>query len=239
MIRFTRLTIGRFKKEMQKNPIFIKFIIVLSFLITHNSLLATKSCYASKTEVRAVGTVPSFGTYSIRGSLNFNITKPGRFEIGKVTVFGTYNGPYPWIMRIYTDNTNFMPTASSLGAKGKSGLISEDGQFTIPLEVNCPNFGKDVWVNVPDINDENYRPYKPPKQVGMADYTDCIIMGIDPRNADWVSGRDRTLFTDDDNPLGDITLTTPFEIRFAAYFDEKTIKGNYSSNLYVEVIPAP
>jgi hypothetical protein len=64
-------------------------------------------------------------------------------------------------------------------------------------------------------------------------------MGIDPRNADWVSGGDRTLFTEDDNPLGDITLGTPFDIKFAAYFDEKSVKGNYTSNLYIELIPAP
>ena len=201
--------------------------------------LMSLPCLASKTEVKTVGTVPSFGTYSFKGSLNFNIPKQGKFEIGKVTVYGTYNGPYPWIMRVYTDNTNFMPVAGSLEMQNKAGLISEDGQFVIPLEVNCPNFGKDVWVRVPDINEEKYKPYRPPKEVGMADYTDRIIMAIDPRNADWVSGGDRTLFTDDDNPLGDTTLATPFDIKFAAWFDEKSIKGKYTANLYIELVPAP
>ncbi|MCM8782626.1 MAG: hypothetical protein NC828_06230 [Candidatus Omnitrophica bacterium] len=217
-----------------KNLMRVFFFAALTSLLHHPNI-----SYATKTEVKTIGTVPSFGTYSFRGSLNFKITKPGKFEIGKVTVFGTYNGPYPWIMRIYTDNTNFTPIAGSFESKGRAGLISDDGQFTIPLEINCPNFGKDVWVIVPDINDENYIPYKPPKEVGSANYTDCIIMGIDPRNADWVSGLDRVLFTEDDNPLGDITLATPFDIRFAAYFNEKSIKGNYTSNLYIELISAP
>lgn len=194
---------------------------------------------ATKAEIKTFGTVPSFGTYSFRGFLNFKIPKPGKFEIGKITIFGTYNGPYPWIMRVYTDNTNFMPLAASIETKSRAGLISENGQFTIPLEVNCPNFGKDVWVSVPDINDENYKPYSPPRQAGFGDYTDCIVMGIDPRNADWVSGGDRALYTADDNPLGDTTLATPFDVKFSAYFDEKSIKGNYTSNLYIELIPAP
>jgi hypothetical protein len=216
-----------------------RVVICLLLLFTIYTILPLAVCLASKTEIKTLGTVPSFGTYSFRGSLNFNIQKPGKFEIGKVTVFGTYNGPYPWIIRIYTDNTNFMPLAGSLETKNRAGLISEDGQYTVPLEITCPNFGKDVWVAVPDINDDPYNPYQPPRQVGEAFYTDCIIMGIDPRNADWVSGADRMLFTQDDNPLGDTTLTTPFDIRFAAYFDEKTIRGNYTSNLYIELVSAP
>ena len=194
---------------------------------------------AARTEIKTAGTVPSFGTYSFKGSLAFKIPKPGKYELGTVTVLGTYNGPYPWIMRIYTDNTNFMPVAGTIKPASRAGLISEDGQSTIPLEVNCPNFGKDIWAAVPDINDESYKPYSPPKEVGTADYTECIIMGIDPRNADWVSGNDRVLFTEDDNPLGDITLSTPFTMRFSAYVDEKSIKGNYSVNLYIELIAAP
>ncbi len=214
--------------------IFPKLVLCLFLFAIHSTI-----SYASKTEIKTTGTVPSFGTYSFKGALNFRIAKPGKFQIGRVTAFGTYNGPYPWIMRIYTDNVNFTPVAGSLGSQSRAGLISEDGQFTIPLEISCPNFGKDVWVYVPDINDETYRSYQPPKEPGLSAHTDCVILGIDPRNADWVSGRDRTLFTADDNPLGDITLTTPFDIQFAAYFDENSIKGSYTSNLYIELIPAP
>ena len=223
---------------LEKNGFFTYGTAVIVVII---SLLLTSPpyCAASKTEVKTIGTVSSFGIYSFKGDLKFNVKGPGKFEIGKITVHGTYNGPYPWIMRVYTDNTNFMPVAGILKTAGRSGLISEDGQFTIPLEVNCPNFGKDVWVSVPDINDESYKPYKPPKEVGKSEYTDRIIVGIDPRNADWVSGRDRILFTDDDNPLGDITISTPFEIKFGAYFDEKNTSGIYTSNLYIELIPAP
>ncbi|MDD5449160.1 MAG: hypothetical protein PHO42_00990 [Candidatus Omnitrophica bacterium] len=224
---------------MRKNFFITKLIVVFFLLNTQYSTLNTIPCYASKSEIKTLGIVPSFGTYSFRGSLNFTVKKPGRFEIGKITVFGTYNGAYPWIMRIYTDNTNLTPLAGSLSAINKAGLISEDGQYTVPLEAACPNFGKDVWVYVPDINNDTYKAYAPPREVGTADYTECIIMGLDPRNADWVSGPDRTLFTADDNPLGDTTLATPFDIRFAAYFDEKTIKGKYTSNLYIELVPAP
>jgi hypothetical protein len=223
---------------VNQKPFFLKLVFIASLSSVLCPLSSVVS-HASKTEIKTLGTVPSFGTYSFKGSLNFTIPKQGKFEIGKITVLGTYNGPYPWIMRIYTDNTNFMPLAGSLANRSKAGLISEDGQFTIPLEISCPNFGKNVWAPVPDINDEGYTPYCPSKEPGIGTHTDRIIMGIDPRNADWVCGSDRTLFTEDDNPLGDITLGTPFDIKFAAYFDEKSVKGNYTSNLYIELIPAP
>lgn len=224
---------------MKPKYLLLKFIFSILFLYPIPHTLYPNICFASKTEVKTIGTVPSFGTYSIKGSLNFRVPKPGKFEIGKITVLGTYNGPYPWIMRIYTDNTNYMPVAGTLGSRSRAGLISADGQFTIPIEVNYPNLGPGVWASIPDINDADYKPYKPAKEVGIADYTDRIIMGIDPRNGDWVSGTDRAIFTDDDNPLGDITMATPFEIKFSAYFDEKTTKGNYTSNIYIELVPAP
>ncbi|MEI8175341.1 MAG: hypothetical protein WCG78_00550 [Candidatus Omnitrophota bacterium] len=200
--------------------------------------VAIPPSYASKTEIKVTGTVPSFGTYSVKGAVNFKIAKPGRFEIGKVTVYGTYNGPYPWIMRVYTDNTNYMPVAGSLATVSRAGLISDDGQFTVPLQINCPNLGAD-WAYIPDINDTGFKPYQASKEPGVATHTECLIMGIDPRNADWVSGPDRKLFTGDDNPLGDTTMTTPFDIRFAADFDDKTVRGSYTSNIYVELVPAP
>jgi len=224
---------------MRHKIILIK-IFPAVFLLCAAFAVGPQFLYAStKTQIKTVATVPSFGTYSFKGSLNFTAQKPGKAEIGKVTALGVYNGPYPWILRVYTDNANFMPVAGTFVQKSRAGLISDDGQFTIPLEINCPNFGKDIWVNVPDIGDEGYAPYKPPKEVGIANYTDCIIMAIDPRNADWVAGTDRILFTSDDNPLGDTTLSTPFEIKFAADFDERTVKGKYTSNLYIELVPAP
>lgn len=212
---------------------------LITIAIIFQIILPIRPAYSIKTKIHTVATVPSFGTYSFKGSIEFQAPGPGKYEIGRITVYGTYNKPYPWIMRIYTDNTNFKGVGGRVGFQSRAGLISEDGKYVIPIEVNCPNFGEDVWVKVPDINDERYIPYRPPKEVGMATHTDCIIMGIDPRNADWVSGRDRILFTEDDNPLGDITLSTPFQIRFSAYFDEKSIQGRYTSNLYIEIVPAP
>jgi hypothetical protein len=66
-----------------------------------------------------------------------------------------------------------------------------------------------------------------------------VIIGIDPRNRIWVSGPDGSLFTNDDNPLGDMTLSTPFEIFFAADIDEHTVQGEYTGRIYIEIIPAP
>ncbi len=214
--------------------------VLMAAIITFPLVIFTShSCFATKTEIKVVGNVASFGAYSVKGSICFKIPKAGKYEIGKVTVLGTYNGPYPWIMRIYTDNTNYQPVAGTIKPANKSGLISDDGQFVIPLQINCPNMDKDEWSYVPDIGEEDYKTYVAPQEVGKAVHTECIIMGIDPRNADWVAGKDRALFTEDDNALGDITIATPFDIRFAADFDCKAIEGDYNTNVYIELLPAP
>ena len=195
-------------------------------------------CFAKRNIIPVTGKVNSFGTYSYIGKLEFDITNPGEQEIGTLTVEGTYNGEYPWIMRIYTDNTNYTGIA---GARKQSpaGLVSTDGRFVVPLLVNAPNIGISQYKAVPDINQTDYKPYKSNTQETIADYTDCIIMGIDPRNEIWVAGEDGNLFNKDDNLLGDMTTATPFDIKFKGDFNERTVASNYTANLYIEIVSCP
>jgi hypothetical protein len=169
----------------------------------------------------------------------FQITQPGDLEIGRIRVDGVYNGDYPWILRVYTDNVGFVGVGGALATGSRGGLVSSDGRYAVPLFVNCPNFGEGTWVHVPDRNDLGYRSYQPSERVGAGAYTECIIMGIDPRHADWVAGPDRFLWTEDDNPLGDTTILTPFEIRVAARCGPEAVAGAYTGRLIIEIVAAP
>ena len=203
-------------------------------------LLSSPAFASVKQEVYVTGTVGSFGGYSFTQVVKFNAAKPGAAEAEPVLVNGTYNGEYPWIMRIYTDNLHFTGIAGAVRRLHPDGLVSEDGQFSIPLEVTCPNFGPGAWRRVPDINDPTYTPYQPladPK--GAASYTDVVLMGIDPRNAAWVAGPDGSLFTEDDNLLGDDSIPTPFPITLRANVPSTGVQGHYNTYLYIEIVPAP
>jgi len=214
----------------------ISFCLIL--MLTVNLLLAPP-IYASRTEIAARATVLSFGTYSFEGILAGDIRKPGICELGVVTVKGTYNGPYPWVMRIYTDNVNYIGTGGGFGMESPAGLVSKDGKYTLPLKANCLNWGEEEWLRIPDLNDIGYKPYSPPAEVETGTSADRIIIGIDPRNADWVSGPDRVLFNADDNVLGDITLETPFDIKFRTNVGPNTPVGDYEGRIYIEILPAP
>ena len=120
-----------------------------------------------------------------------------------------------------------------------AGLVSKDGKYTLTLQANCINWGEDEWLRIPDLNDPGYKEYSPATEVGAGTYGDRIIIGIDPRNADWVSGPDRILFNADDNPLGDITLETPFEIKLRTKVGPNTPIGDYEGRIYIEIVPAP
>lgn len=236
--RFVKKVIDEWLKEMSIKHYNKLIIWILGINLLFASVLAS-SARASRTEVFARATVLSFGTYSFEGTLAGEVRKPGLAELGAVTVKGTYNGPYPWIMRIYTDNINYAGMAGVFGIGNPAGLVSKDAKFTLPLEANCPNWGEDEWLRIPDLNDPNYIEYSPPSEVAAGIYSDRIITGIDPRNADWVSGPDRILFTPDDNFLGDITLETPFEIKFRTKVEPNTPIGDYVGRIYIEIVPAP
>ena len=73
----------------------------------------------------------------------------------------------------------------------------------------------------------------------MRAYTDCVLMGIDPRNGSWVTGPDGLLYTADDNFLGDLTVATPFELLLQANIPAAAVQGEYDAVLYIEISPAP
>lgn len=216
----------------------MKKINIILGILAFSLLLLVGSASATRQEIYTTGAVTSFGTYSFTENINFLVTSPGEQEIGSIIVDGTYNGEYPWIIRVYTDNKQTGGVSEGFIQQTGAGLVSSDGKFFIPIAINCPNFGNE-WLFVPDINDPGYQNYIPPSKVDERPYNECIIMGIDPRNANWVAGPDRILFSEDDNPLGDTTLETPFEIRIRANFDRKAVAGDYTANLYIEIIPAP
>jgi len=222
---------------MKTSYIVRNIVLFTLFLILIISLLSYAE--ASRTEITARATVLSFGTYSFEGILAGDIREPGETDLGIVTVKGAYNGPYPWVMRIYTDNLNYNGVGGGFGQESPAGLVSSDGRYALPLEANCPNWGEDEWLRIPDINESGYREYTPSRNVDAGLHTERIIMAIDPRNADWVSGGDRVLFTPDDNIIGDITLETPFDIKFRARVGPSTPTDDYEGRVYIEIVPAP
>lgn len=195
---------------------------------------------AARQHVYLTGTVQSAGTYSFSPHLAFTIRDPGLQELGIITVEGLYNGEYPWIMRVYTENSRYTGVAGALRRTSPAGLISTDGQYIIPLEIHSPAFGADRWRRVPDLLEDPAVPYRPSDNPNDPEaYTDCLIMGIDPRHAPWVAGPDHQLFTPDDNLLGDMTLPTPFAISVRAQVTPAAVRGQYEALLYVELVPAP
>jgi len=190
-------------------------------------------------EVYVTGTILPFGGYRFSGGLRFDAGEPGPTDLGTILVDGMYNGEYPWRMRCYTDNLHFAGVAGSIHTASPAGLVSTDGRFVVPLLIHSPVFGEDSWRAVPDINDAKTVPYKPALTPGGSETTECIVLGIDPRNANWVAGPDNLLFTRDDIPLGDFIWETPFELSLRADFDAGSVQGTYDTYLYFETVPAP
>lgn len=190
-------------------------------------------------EVYITGHVQPFGGYHMTEAVAFEIRQPGKQEIGRIIVDGLYNGEYPWVLRCYTDNLNFSGVGGAVRSPSPAGLVSTDGQFVIPLDLTCPNFGAEEWRRVPDLGEPGYLPYAPEPELGETKYTDCILMGIDPRNGAWVAGGDGLLYSADDNLLGDITLQTPFEIVLQADVPASAVRGRYDTTLYLEIVAAP
>jgi len=216
----------------------LKYVIALTLTI-FLMCAAPHHCLAKRATIYTSAKVESFGGYIFTGEMESVIQGPGECKIGKIIVDGMYNGEYPWIMRVYTDNSNYAGIAGTLNRLGPAGLVSTDGKFVIPIKLRCPNFAQNEWRNVPDINQAGYRNYLPSSPKRRNVHSDLVIMGIDPRNAEWVAGPNNILFDADDNILGDITIETPFDIEFKAMFDSKSVKSNYTANIYVEIVPSP
>ena len=192
-----------------------------------------------RSDIFTTGTVHSFGNYEVKGKLAFDIARSGSIEIGRLQVSGLYNGPYPWVMKVYTENTNFQGISGRVTLPSRAGLVSLDGRFAVPLQIHTPNLAVGQFVPIPDRSDPSYVMYVPPPEPGQRVYTERIVIGIDPRNADWVAGPDGLLFTSDDNPLGDITIPTPFTLTFRAIFDAASAEAQYKARLIIEVVGAP
>lgn len=196
--------------------------------------------FAARQHIYVTGAVQPFGSYTVTPSLTFEIREPGVQELGIITVEGLYNGEYPWILRMYTENLRYAGVGGALRRPSPAGLVSTDGQAVIPLEAHSPPFGADVWRRIPDLLEEPYHPYRASEDPNAPDdYSDCIVLGIDPRHAPWVSGADHELFTSDDNVLGDMTMPTPFAITVRARVEAAAVRGAYETVLYLELVPAP
>ncbi len=212
------------------------------FVVFIYSLLSTnyEPLFATvQQEVYITGHVQPFGGYQATEAVAFEIKEPGKQEIGRIVVDGLYNGAYPWVMRAYTDNLNFSGVGGAVRSPGPAGLVSRDEQFLIPVFLNCPNFGPEEWRRIPDLGEPDFIPYTPNPEPGEAAYTDCIVMGIDPRNGSWVAGADGLLYTADDNFIGDVTVETPFEIVLQADVPASAVRGQYNTTLYLEIVAAP
>ena len=214
-------------------------VLAISICLVTYSLPLRTALASSRQEVYITGHVQSFGGYTYTEAVTFEIKQPGDQEIGRIVVDGLYNGEYPWIMRAYTDNLHFSGVSGALHLPSPAGLISGDGTYAIPLYIHCPTYGPNVWRRIPDLSEPGYLPYLPIPEPGEATYTDCVLMGIDPRNGAWVAGRDGLLYTYDDNFMGDITVGTPFELTLQAKVPASAVQGEYDAVLYIEIVAAP
>lgn len=133
-----------------------------------------------------------------------------------------------------------------------SGLISSDGKYAIPLRVWCLNFGPD-WEEVgwndtllgpPPVNDD-YVWKGPLLDDGKRDndrrawlwIPDISDMTSDKRTWRSLIGRDpyNANFVGDNNPTGDFTLDSPFDIYLATEASPTTVMGKYSGKLVIEI----
>ena len=217
-----------------------RWIRIRYALATAVLFLSPVSAFPSvQQEVYITGHVQSFGGYVFTEAVSFDVSKPGEQEIGRIVVDGVYNGEYPWVMRAYTDNLHYAGITGSIRSSSPAGLVSKDGLYVIPLSIHSPALGGDVQRRVPDLSEPGYLPYEPKPEPGEIGTTDCVLMGIDPRNGSWVSGPDGLLYTQDDNLLGDITVATPFELTLHANVSQTAARGAYDAVLYIEISPAP
>jgi hypothetical protein len=228
------------RKSASVSDTAFRYLIPVLLFLSLFSFRLVAAFGAVKQEVYVTATVRSFGGYTFSRSVQFTMDKPGSQEVGTIIVEGLYNGEYPWIMRLYTDNLQFSGVGGTLRPQNPAGLVSVDGRFLLPLSVHAPTFGEGIFRRIPDLNEPRYKPYQPsaePKE--PVSFTDCVILGIDPRNATWVAGEDGILFTEDDNLLGDFTVPTPFELTLRAEATSTSVQGTYDAFLYVEIVPAP
>jgi len=151
--------------------------------------------------------------------------------------------------KVYT-TSKIRVAASSEG--GVSGLVSSDGKHTLPLKVWCLNFGPD-WDEIgwnptllgpPPVNDD-YVWIGPQLDNGKRDTDRSVWMWIpdysgmsaDKRTWRRLIGQDPydNEFVTDNNPTGDFTLDSPFDIYLATETSSSTVIGKYTGKLIVEI----
>jgi len=151
--------------------------------------------------------------------------------------------------KLYTTSRKWVRTSAE---GGSGGLVSTDGQYLLPLKVWCLNYGPDwdeigwnptllgpppvtddyVWKG-PLLNDGK-RDTDRSAWAWIPDYAD---MGIDPRSWRRLIGQDPYTkeFVTDNNPTGDFTLPSPFDIYLATETSPATVKGRYMGKLILEI----
>ena len=135
--------------------------LFLSLFLSPVSCPLSPAFATMRQEVYVTGTVQSFGGYIFTEAVEFNAAEPGQRVVGSIVVDGLYNGEYPWVMRVYTDNLHFAGIAGAVERPIATGLISADGRFAIPLQIQSPAFGPEEWRRIPDLNEPGYQPYQP------------------------------------------------------------------------------
>lgn len=133
-----------------------------------------------------------------------------------------------------------------------AGLVSSDGKYAIPLRVWCLNYGPDwdemgwspTLLGPPPVNDD-YVWNGPELDDGKRDpdrrvwlrVPDHMDMTADSRSWRNLIGKDpfNRNFTGDNNPTGDFTLDSPFDLYFATETSPTTVIGKYSGKLIIEI----
>jgi len=138
------------------------------------------------------------------------------------------------------------------GEGSPSGLVSSDGKYTLPLKVWCVNFGPDwdemgwntTLLGPPPVNDD-YVWKGPQLDDGKRDtdrgvwlwIPDYMDMTGDKRTWRRLIGQDRydREYVTDNNPTGDFTLDSPFDIYLATEASPSTVIGKYTGKLIIEI----
>jgi len=160
----------------------------------------------------------------------------------------------PWYIRIYTDNgAKYVGIKNAIHKISPSGLVSDNGRYTIPLKVWCMNFGPDTqeqgWdaqiSGPPPVDEDNFwlgpmlddgktRFFNKANWLRVPDISEMTadkstwrtLIGQDPYDSQYVT---------DPNRSGDFTLTSPFSIYLATDCGPVAVKGRYSARIVIDM----
>lgn len=157
-----------------------------------------------------------------------------------------------WWLRIYTDNaTRYRGVPGALRPGSPAGLVSSDGRYAIPLKVWCLNFGPDVhetgWkaevMGPPPVEDRFW--FGPLLDTGERDEDRAVWQRVPDysemtgSDASWrkLIGQDpfSSQYATEQNPTGDATLASPFNLYLALETSPVSVAGTYGGTLVVEL----